>query len=76
MLSISTIPSINAGLSNGVKEEMESKIEWQLRRKPFKDYSTHRQRSFFQESSQLHLPSSLAGGQNIQDWKEEIVGQF
>ena len=55
---------------------MESKIEWELRRKPFKDYSTHRQRSFFQESSQPHLASSLAGGQNIQDWKEGTVGRF
>ena len=41
-----------------------------------KDYSTHRQRSFFQESSQPRLPSSLAGGQNTQDWKEEIVWRF
>jgi len=44
--------------------------------KPFKDYSTHRQRSFFQGSSQPHLASSLAEGWNIQDWKEEIVGRF
>jgi hypothetical protein len=64
------------GLSNGVKEEMESKKEWELRRKRFKDSSTHRPRWFFQESSQPHLASSLAGGQNIQDWKEEKVGRF
>ena len=44
--------------------------------KPFKDYSTHRQRSFFQGSSQPHLASSLTEGWNIQDWKEEIVGRF
>ena len=51
-------------------------IDGLVGKKPFKDYSTHRQRSFFQGSSQPHLASSLAEGWNIQDWKEEIVGRF
>jgi hypothetical protein len=48
----------------------------ELGRKPLIDYSIHYRRSFFQGYSQSPLASSLAGGWNIQDWKEEKVEKF